>query len=80
MIKQFALAMAIILSLPLVACDSKKEPEPQPEVERTVRERAEQVGKVGDKTFTNHLEKDLTGLVDDADAHRQMLDDEANQQ
>ncbi|MDH5637254.1 MAG: hypothetical protein OEZ04_02065 [Nitrospinota bacterium] len=73
--------LRIMLTLPLVAglalagCTEKKEPEAK--APETVRERAQKVGKFGDKTFTRHLEKDLVGIVDSAADNAEELE-EAN--
>jgi hypothetical protein len=73
MFRYLTLAFAVaIFALP--ACTEKKEPEPA--AERTVRERAQAVGKFGDKTMTNHLEKDLVGIVDAAEERAQNLEDQ----
>ncbi|MDH5508791.1 MAG: hypothetical protein OEZ32_00375 [Nitrospinota bacterium] len=58
-----ALPLAVALMM-ATGCTETREPEAK--APETVRERAEKVGKLGDKTFTSHLEKDLVGIVDSA--------------
>jgi len=56
------------------ACDSKSE---KAELKKPItnREKAAAVGKVGDRIFTQTLEKDLVGVVDSAKERAEMLDE-----
>ena len=74
-IRNVAMAFLVGAFLPLAACTEKKEPEPEVEG-RSVRERAEAVGKFGDHTMTNNLEKSLTGIVDAADERNKVFEEQ----
>ncbi|VAX18919.1 hypothetical protein MNBD_NITROSPINAE02-1717 [hydrothermal vent metagenome] len=54
------LAMAALVATSF-SCDKQAEPEKK---EKSVRERASEVGKFSDKTFTSGLEDKLTDIVD----------------
>lgn len=74
MFRYFAMAFMVV-ALTLPACTEKKEPAEQAD-ERTVREKAQAVGKFGDKTMTRHLEKDLVGIIDAAEERAQNLEEQ----
>ncbi|VAX17642.1 hypothetical protein MNBD_NITROSPINAE03-1739 [hydrothermal vent metagenome] len=69
------LLLAACVTAPL-ACAKQKEPEKKT---MTTREKAEAVGKFGDSTLTNNLEKNLTGIIDKTATHNEELDRAANQ-
>ncbi len=70
------LLLAVCVTTTALACAKQKEPEKKT---MTTREKAEAVGKFGDRTLTNNLEKNLTGIVDKAATHNEELDRAANQ-
>ena len=78
MIRHIAMAFLVGAFLPIAACTEKKQPEPEVE-ERSVREQAEAVGKFGDRTLTNNLEKSLTGIVDAADERNKVFEEQPSE-
>ncbi len=77
---RYAVLLALLI-LALPACTKEKAPDPAAEEEITTRslhDRAEAVGNVGDATLTTDLKKGLTGAVDSAEQRAKELE-EANQ-
>ncbi len=70
-----SLAMATLL-MASFSCNKQSEPQNK---EKSVRERASDVGKFSDKTFTSGLEKKLTDIVDKNDERTRELDKAAGE-
>lgn len=64
----------IAIAFGAAACSGK---EPEGKKPETLREKAAAVGKMGDRTMTRHLEKDLVGIVDSAEERAQGLEEAA---
>lgn len=72
------LGVALAMLMALAACTENKAPQPAGEAP-SVREKAETVGKFGDRTVTSGLEQGLTGAVDASEKHSQELDEAAQE-
>ncbi|MDH4184381.1 MAG: hypothetical protein OEV92_09180 [Nitrospinota bacterium] len=57
------LSAPLALTLAVAGCTKAPE-QPVGKKPETVREQAEAVGKLSDRTFTSHMEKDLVNVVD----------------
>lgn len=62
------------ISIGTAACSGK---EPEGKKPETLREKAAAVGRMGDRTMTKTLEKDLVGIVDSAEERAQGLEEAA---
>ncbi len=64
--------LSLVIAFTGTACTEQKAQEP-----KTLREKAGAVGRMGDKTYTTNLEKNLVGVVDSAGEHAKELEEAA---
>lgn len=77
--KKSLVILSAVMFIAVACSGGGEQPQELTKKPMTNREKAERVGKFGDRTLTHNLEKQLTGALDSADEHQQELEEAAGE-